>query len=79
MKSNIKKWGNSLALRLPASILGGTVFELDLEVDVRVEGNRLIIEPLRPRVSLAELLAKVTPENRHDLVDWGPPVGKEVW
>ncbi|MNR44248.1 Antitoxin MazE [compost metagenome] len=48
MKSNIKKWGSSLALRLPASVLDGTVFELDLEVDVRVEGNRMIIEPVRP-------------------------------
>lgn len=79
MKSNIKKWGNSLALRLPASVLGGTVFELDLEVDVRVEGNRLIIEPVREPMDLTTLLAKVTPLNRHDLVDWGPPVGKEVW
>ncbi|MGF6489170.1 AbrB/MazE/SpoVT family DNA-binding domain-containing protein [Pseudomonas frederiksbergensis] len=79
MKSNIKKWGNGLALRLPASVLGGTVFELDMEVDVRVEGNRLIVEPVREPVILADLLAKVTPENRHDLVDWGPPVGKEVW
>lgn len=79
MKSNIKKWGNSLALRLPASVLDGTVFELDLEVDVRVEGNRMIIEPVREPLDLATLLAKVTPENRHEAVDWGPPVGKEVW
>ncbi|KAB0498277.1 AbrB/MazE/SpoVT family DNA-binding domain-containing protein [Pseudomonas lini] len=79
MKSNIKKWGNSLALRLPASVLGGTVFELDLEVDVRVEGTRLIVEPVREPIDLAALLATVTPENRHELVDWGPPVGKEVW
>ena len=79
MHTNIKRWGNSLALRLPAAILGNTVFELDLEVDVRVEGDRLIIEPVREPVTLATLLAKVTPENRHELVDWGPPVGKEVW
>lgn len=56
-----------------------TVFELDLEVDVRVEGNRMIIEPVREPLDLATLLAKVTPENRHEAVDWGPPVGKEVW
>ncbi len=31
------------------------------------------------RYSLAELLEGFTPENRHDIVDWGPPVGKEVW
>ncbi|MEA2574560.1 MAG: Helix-turn-helix domain [Chloroflexia bacterium] len=28
---------------------------------------------------LDEMLSRVTPENRHDLVDWGPPTGKEVW
>ena len=28
---------------------------------------------------LDALLARVTPENRHELVDWGPPVGNEVW
>lgn len=27
--------------------------------------------------SLEELLAQVTPENRHGLIDWGPPVGRE--
>lgn len=79
MKSNIKKWGNSLALRLPASVLDGTVFELDLEVDVRVEGSRMIIEPVRPPIDLDAMLAAITPENSHELIDWGPPVGKEVW
>jgi len=28
---------------------------------------------------LEELLDGITPENRHDLVDWGQPAGKEVW
>lgn len=79
MHSNIKRWGNSLALRLPAAILGGTVFELDMEVDVRVEGNRLIVEPVREPLNLDAMIAAITPENRHDVVDWGPAVGKEVW
>ncbi len=30
-------------------------------------------------VPLDELLDRVTPENRHGLIDWGKPVGKEVW
>jgi hypothetical protein len=25
------------------------------------------------------LVARITPENSHPLVDWGPPVGAEVW
>jgi hypothetical protein len=28
---------------------------------------------------LQDLLAKVTDENRHEEVDWGPPVGREAW
>lgn len=26
-----------------------------------------------------EMLARITPENRHELVDWGAPMGNEVW
>ena len=30
-------------------------------------------------LSLEEMLAGITPENLHAEVDWGAPVGKEVW
>jgi antitoxin component of MazEF toxin-antitoxin module len=33
----------------------------------------------KPKYTLAELLAKITPENRHEYIDFGPTVGKEVW
>ena len=26
-----------------------------------------------------ELIAHITPDNRHDETNWGPPVGREVW
>ena len=35
--------------------------------------------PDEQRLSLAELLAQVTPENRHPEVDFGMPEGKEIW
>jgi hypothetical protein len=31
------------------------------------------------KYSLAQLLAGITPENIHPEVDFGPPVGREVW
>ena len=68
-----------MALRLSASVLGGIVFELDLEVDVRFEGNRMIIEPVRPPIDIAAMITTITPENRHPETDWGPPVGKVAW
>ena len=29
--------------------------------------------------SLEEMLARITPENLHAEIDWGAPVGREVW
>jgi antitoxin component of MazEF toxin-antitoxin module len=60
----------------------------------RVENNRARIAPdCRERserdeapisaaeqpLTLAELVAQITPENCHGELDWGPPVGKEFW
>lgn len=33
----------------------------------------------KPEVTLNWLIANITPENRHEVFDWGPPVGKEIW
>ena len=32
-----------------------------------------------PKPSLRELLSRITDENRHTEVDFGPSVGKETW
>jgi hypothetical protein len=34
-------------------------------------------QPPMHRYTLDELLAQITEENRHEEVDWGPPVGRE--
>ncbi len=33
----------------------------------------------RRTVSLAALVARIRDENRHELIDFGPPVGREEW
>jgi len=41
--------------------------------------QRLPEVPSRPTYSLERLVAKITPQNRHNESDWGPPVGDEAW
>jgi antitoxin MazE len=48
-------------------------------VDVSVKNGAIVIRPSRPTYSLEELVARITPRNRHDGSDWGPPVGGEAW
>jgi len=73
----VKKWGNSPAVRLPAAIMEAAHLAVDQAVEIRVEQGRVIIEPVAPPCSLDALLAAITPENRHDEVDLGPPQGNE--
>jgi len=41
---------------------------------------RIVIEPVRQKTyDLRELLKGITPENRHEAVDFGPGADKEVW
>ena len=80
MQGVVKKWGNSAAVRIPASVLEAAQVCLDQPVDVREEGGRIVIEPLHPaRYDLATLVAGITDENRHEPVDMGEPVGREAW
>jgi antitoxin MazE len=84
MKVEFQKWGNSLALRVPKAFADEIGASDGKAADMTVEGGKLIVEIVRKkrrgrRYTLDELVAGITPENRHPEVDWGPPVGDEVW
>lgn len=79
MKATVRKWGNSAAVRIPAAVMQATDLALDELVDVREEAGRIIIEPIRNTYELDVLLKGITSKNQHAAVDFGPPVGKEIW
>ncbi|HMM58367.1 MAG: AbrB/MazE/SpoVT family DNA-binding domain-containing protein [Xanthomonadales bacterium PRO7] len=79
MRTEIKKWGNSASLRIPAAVLAAANLRVDASVDVREEGGRIVIDPVRDEaVSLDSLLARIVPDNLHDEADFGAPVGREL-
>lgn len=83
MKVKLARWGNSLGVRLPKAAVDAAGLAAGAEVDVVVEGGDVRLkQPLRiPRYTLAELVAEMDrlgPENRPELVDWGPDVGAEI-
>jgi len=80
MKAAVKKWGNSAAVRIPASVMQAMHLDLDEVVEVREEAVRIVIEPVRQKTyELDGLLKGITPKNQHEAVDFGRPKGKEVW
>ena len=80
METRIRKWGNSLALRIPQTLARQLDLEPDSRVRLTVRDEGLAIQPMRRRpVHLDTLLEGVTETNRHAEVDTGPPTGREVW
>ena len=80
MKTRVQKWGNSLALRIPKSFAEEVGLEKESSVEVSLDDGRLVITPLtKQKLSLEQLLAKVTEDNLHHEVDTGPAVGNEAW
>ena len=80
MRTRVQKWGNSLALRIPKAFALEVGLEKDREVELSVQRGRLVVAaPAQKSYTLEELLAGVKPSNLHKEVDWGRPVGKEVW
>jgi antitoxin MazE len=79
MRTSIAKWGNSLALRLPRKLAEDIGLVEGATVDLRVEGDALVVVPARKKYRLSDLLAEMKPEARQAETEWGAPRGKEVW
>ena len=80
MKARIRKWGHSLALRIPKSFAVQARLEQDALVEVSLIDGRLLVEPItKSTPSLDQLLAGVTEQNLHREVATGPSVGNEAW
>jgi antitoxin MazE len=80
MKSQIGQWGNSLAVRIPKYMVEALDLKLNDAVEFSVEDGKLVLEPIHslPELSLEELLAGIT-DSPEPEVDWGKPMGNEVW
>ncbi|MEA4866718.1 MAG: AbrB/MazE/SpoVT family DNA-binding domain-containing protein [Sphaerochaeta sp.] len=81
MKVTVKKWGNSLGLRIPAvftqslDLNDGSVVELSRNKN----GIQIIPQKKSRQEQLNELLDQITPENMHRVDFFGMEVGKEEW
>jgi antitoxin MazE len=78
--SSVKKWGNSLAVRIPSAVAQDLGLSENSTVQITSDGAVATIQPKKgKKLSLKELVAGITPDNRHQEADWGGPVGKELW
>ena len=80
METTIKKWGNSLALRIPKALAEEAGLYYELSVELLLLDGKLVIAPIeQPKLDLEAMLDQITEDNLHSEVNVGPAVGQEVW
>ena len=79
MQTQVGKWGNSLAVRIPKTYAKDLGLKEGMDLEVSLNHGKLVLRPVGKEYTLEELVARITPENVHEETDWGPPLGREVW
>ena len=85
MNTNLSKWGNSAAIRIPKAILDELKIDSNnfenISFDIDVEEGKLILKKKQEKTKFELLAEKSKGEkiNPKEDINWGNPIGKEVW
>jgi antitoxin MazE len=80
METKVAKWGNSLGVRLPKTLVEETNLKPGDRMTIVVNrGGKIVLAPKRSRIGLDELLREMRSARKRDEVDWGKARGRESW
>jgi antitoxin MazE len=82
MITKIQKWGNSQGLRLNKQVLEDAQISVGDDVDVTSREGLIVIAPMRRvrgKRNLEELVSRIPKNFKAGEIEWGEPVGREVW
>ncbi len=78
----IQKSENSDGIYFSEKMLEAAQINIGDEVQITIQNGRIIVETAtqaRRRTDLQALLAQMPEDYEPEEIDWGKPVGKEVW
>jgi antitoxin MazE len=80
MRVRVKRWGNSLVVKIPKSLAEKAKVKERMIVDVKIRQGKIAATMVQKRKrSLKQLLDKVNTKNRHAEIDFAASIGRESW
>ena len=82
MITKVQRWGNSQGVRLSRQLLADVQIRVGDAVDVAVRDGALVVTPVsrvRGGHDLRKLVRRIRGNDKSGELDWGPPVGREIW
>lgn len=77
--TTLQRWGNSQGVRIPKFLLESLQWGENEQLVMSAVDNRIVIEKAERRKSIRELFADFEGSYEPVEMDWGEPVGGEVW
>jgi len=78
MTVTLKKWGNSLAVRIPKDVARSLKVESDSLMELELQEGVLTLRPKRGN-RLEALVSQIDEKNLHEEIETDGPVGNEAW
>lgn len=79
MTTTVKKWGNSLGLRLPKNIAELMEIKDGTNISINLNDGTIEITKIQENIELDSFLLGINEENMHNEISSNTPIGKEVW
>lgn len=80
--SKVKKWGNSLAIRLPKEAVDSLNIKDGSQIAIHTDIKKHLLKIIpkeRKALTFDEMVKRINKNNIHELIDWGVPRGGEFW
>lgn len=80
MEARIQKWGNSVGIRIPSSILKSLNIKTNDILNIEQQDDKIVISiPKKRKISLADKFKEYEGKNLAKDFSWDEGVGKEIW
>ena len=79
VKVQVKEWGNSHGIRIPAAVLQMLGIKASDKLDLQVEDNRIVLQKAFKHKTFRERLEEYDGNITICDFDWGTPAGKEMF
>lgn len=82
--TSVRRWGNSHGVLLPKVFIDALNLQ-SAEMRAVVRGSSIVLTKAADRkkgskkMTLKEMVRGMRADDRHELVDFGPPRGREIW
>lgn len=80
MEARLQKWGNSVGIRIPHSILKELNLKINDWINIeKVEDRIVMTKQINPKISLEERFSEYHGKNLAKDFSWDEARGKEIW